>query len=168
MVETKRHGDAFDVYYTLGADRSYAEVGRKLGVSKTSIEKWGREFNWKERVILRDLEINKKVEDKTNDHIVNTKADYRAIIKDRLEEDIALDGYAVALIGKAKKRIESGDMKVETIKELVELMKAHQGSTAKKIELMKADLLMMGEADQRIDHGIVIEFPGIDYDKLPE
>ena len=151
MVETKRHGDAFDYYYSLGAGRSCQQVAIKFSVSRTSVQKWKKAFNWAERVIQRDIEINKKVEEKTNDAIVNTKADYRALIKERLEEDNALDGYAVALIGKAKELIESGDMKLENIRDFVDVSKVHQGSTAKKIDLMKADLLLMGEADSLLD-----------------
>lgn len=169
MVETTRHGDAFNYYLSLiGPKRSYTEVALKFKVSRTSVAKWAKAFSWVERVALRDIEINKQTENATSETIVNTKADYRAMIKERLEEDTALDGYVVALIGKAKELIESGEMKVETVRELVELMKVHQGSTAKKIDLMRAGLLMMGEADSKVDHGIKIEFPGIDFDSLPE
>jgi len=156
MVETKRHGDAFDYYYSLGEGRSCQQVAIKLSVSRTSVQKWKKAFNWDERVIQRDLEINKRVEEKTNNAIANTKADYRALIKERLAEDVALDGYSVALIGKAKELIESGEMKLVSVRDFVEVAKVHQGSTAKKIDLMKADLLLMGEADSRVEGNVTL------------
>ena len=88
-------------------------------------------------------------------------------ILEGVQKYFGFDRARLYLVNKDANKLQ-GELSVDNIKDLTELMRVKQGSTAKKVELMKADLLMMGEADQRIDHGIVIEFPGIDYDKLPE
>ena len=161
MVETKRHKDAFNDYYLMGADRSLRELARLHNVHLKSTARWSKEFNWQERIELRDIDLSRKLTEKVDDAVVNTRADYRKQIKDRLDEDLKLDSYATTLIGKAKEKIEKGELSVETIKELTELMRVHQGSTAKKVELMKADLLMMGEADshtQLSGNGVTFNF----------
>jgi hypothetical protein len=81
MKETLRHKEAFEYYYILGDKRSYPQVASKFTVSRTSIKKWSKAFNWQERVEQRDIEIGKGLEAKTNENVVNTKADYRAEIK---------------------------------------------------------------------------------------
>jgi uncharacterized protein YktA (UPF0223 family) len=122
---------AFDAYYAMGAARDL----KALSIS---------------------LQDTKKVQAQTDKSVVNSKADHRKLIKELLEQDNTLDGYAITLVGTAFDLITSGEMKVQTIKELVELMRTHQGSTAKKLDLIKTDLLLMGEADSRSEEKIII------------
>lgn len=136
MVETKRHGDAFDYYYSLGVDRGYTGVAREFKSSRSAVGKWGKAFNWQERVIQRDLEINKKVEEKTTDAIVNTKADYRADIGNALQPVMAMLGGVMAkgTDGKLEVSIE-----VETPKDFALIVGALD-------KLVKLDLELMGES----------------------
>lgn len=145
MVETKRHGDAFDYYYSLGAERTYLSVACQFDVSERTVIRWSKALNWKERIIQRDLEINKKVEEKTNNAIVNTKADYRAMIKERLVSIKTEKGYLTKAYGKAKKLLDEEKLGAESIKDLTDLSKAMQGMYREEQNLMKLDLLMMGE-----------------------
>ena len=154
MKETKAHKDAFNTYYLMGADRSLRELARQQKVSAKSAYKWSVEFAWQERIELKDIDLSRKTEEKLDDAVVNTRADYRKMIKENMAEDVKLDSYVTTLIGKAKKKIETGELTVDCIKDLTELMRVKQGSTAKKVELMKADLLLMGEADSRVDGNI--------------
>lgn len=151
MLETKKHKDAFNQYYLMGADRSLRELASERKVSAKSAYAWSVEFNWQERITLKDIDLSRQTEKILDDAVVNTRADYRKMIKENMAEDVKLDSYVVTLIGKAKDKIEKGELTVDTIKDLTELMRVKQGSTAKKVELMKADLLMMGEADSRAD-----------------
>ena len=48
--ESERAFEAFTVYRDMGAERSYAKSGKKLGKSKTIIERWGRVYRWAERI----------------------------------------------------------------------------------------------------------------------
>ncbi|MCK5615034.1 hypothetical protein KAR91_74920 [Candidatus Pacearchaeota archaeon] len=60
MQETERHTEAFEFYYYLGDARSYPQVSRKFGVSKTSIKKWAKAFEWSKRIKLKDIESANK------------------------------------------------------------------------------------------------------------
>lgn len=160
MKETKRHGDAFDYYYSLGQTRSCQQVGIKFAVSRNSVQKWKKAFNWDERVIQRDLEINKKVEEKTNKAIVNTKADYRAGIKEKLANlEIFRQRYE-KLIADATAAIENGDIRIKTVHELDSV-----ASSLKKLhdldkDYINLDLKLVGEDEaNREQLNIKLELP---------
>ncbi|MHA2086294.1 MAG: hypothetical protein ACXABD_21325 [Candidatus Thorarchaeota archaeon] len=156
---------AFDAYYAMGAARDLKALSISLqdtpdfkdnSPAHVTLRKWSSANNWQERCTQRDIDNAKKVQAQTDKSVVNSKADHRKLIKELLEQDNTLDGYAITLVGTAFDLITSGEMKVQTIKELVELMRTHQGSTAKKLDLIKTDLLLMGEADSRSEEKIII------------
>ena len=149
---------AFDQYYAMGAKRELKGLAGGLKGAEEfkhgvpawkTLKKWSAANNWQERCKQRDIENSRKVQEQTDKSVVNSMADHRKMIKELLEQDSTLDGYAITLIGTAFDLITEGTLKVETIKELVELMRVHQGSIGKKVDLMKADLLLMGEPDSR-------------------
>jgi len=80
-LETRR---AFDFYYTLGEKRTLKQVAAEFGTSERTAENWSRWFDWQDRVEMRDIEIASRVEEKTNDIIVNIKAGYRKQIEKNL------------------------------------------------------------------------------------
>jgi len=121
MKEKLKHKEAFEYYYSLGDKRSYPQVALKFTVSRTSIKKWSKAFNWLDRVELRDIDNGKKLEAKTDKAIVNSKADYRALIKKVVEE------FEQKLINKKIIISKPGDL----------------------AEMAKLDLLMMGEATEK-------------------
>jgi late competence protein required for DNA uptake (superfamily II DNA/RNA helicase) len=86
MVETLRHKEAFEYYYTLGDKRSITEVQRKYNVSRPAVAKWSIAFNWQERIQQRDIEVSKGLEKKTNNEIINDKANYVRIIREALKQ----------------------------------------------------------------------------------
>jgi len=57
MTETALHKEIFDYFYKLGAGRKHSKVHKKYGVSRTSIRKWSKMFNWPERIKKLDSEI---------------------------------------------------------------------------------------------------------------
>lgn len=93
MKETLQHKEAFEYYYSLGENRGYREVAQKFNTSLTTLAKWGKAFNWQERVTQRDIEISKQLEKKTNTTVLNEKANYRRLIKEAIEnmDDIKIE-----------------------------------------------------------------------------
>jgi len=88
MKETLRHSEAFEYYYSLGDKRSVQEVGRKFAVSRNTVGKWSKEYQWDDRVQLRDVEIAKRIENKTNTSIVNEKAKLLNIVKKTIADAV--------------------------------------------------------------------------------
>ena len=79
--ETLLHQQAFDFYYALGADRNLTQAGQKFEVRKSTAGLWSKSFDWQDRIKLRDIEISKKLQQKTDTTIISTKANYRKIIQ---------------------------------------------------------------------------------------
>lgn len=73
MKETAKHLTAYGFYRDMDK-RSLARVGEQLGVSETSISKWSVAFNWQERVMLHDQEVQKGVQEKMMPEWIETKA----------------------------------------------------------------------------------------------
>jgi len=121
MKEKLKHKEAFEYYYSLGNERSYPKVASKFIVSRTSIKKWSKAFNWQDRIELRDIANGKKLEAKTDKAVVNSKADYRALIR---------------------KVVKEFEKKLKDKKIII----SKPGDLA---EMAKLDLLMMGEATER-------------------
>jgi len=115
--ETLQHQDAFELYYSLGAERSYEKVATEFGVSKGTIANWGKAFNWPDRIKLRDIEIAKGLKEKTVEAIITEKANYRKIIR--------------AGIFKFAEQLKEDNIRLESIADLE--------------RLIKLDLLLMGE-----------------------
>ena len=79
--ETLRHKEAFELYYSMGNERGLQKVADHFGVTLKAVAQWNMSFNWQERVEQRDIEIGKKLQERTIDTILNEKANYRKIIK---------------------------------------------------------------------------------------
>lgn len=135
MVETKRHFDVFDYYYSLGAERSFSAVVVHCKCSPRAVANWSKNFNWQERIIQRDLEINKKTEEKTDKAIVNTKADYRADVGRALEP-------VLSVINGVMEKGQDGKLKVSIEVETAKDFSLMVGALEK---LVKLDLELMGE-----------------------
>ena len=80
MIETLRDKEAFEYYYSLGAERNLEKVSKKYSVSIPAVKKWSKNFNWQLRVQQRDIENSKNLEKKTNNEVINAKADFRRTI----------------------------------------------------------------------------------------
>ena len=85
MKETLRHKEAFEYYYSLGEKRSFKLVEGQFKVSNMSVARWSKFFNWQDRIVQRDIENGKELSKKVNSNIVNSKADYRALIRQTVE-----------------------------------------------------------------------------------
>ena len=123
--ETLRHQEAFSLYCTLGAKRSYNEVARILQVSSNSINKWARSFDWKKRVEEHDSTLVGRLEKEIDETVVQTKAKYHRRIQTALDRWFqAHFGQPIAAL-KAVKKFSVSDIAL----------------------LMKLDLVLMGEPD---------------------
>lgn len=168
MVETKRHGDAFDYYYSLGNDRTLSALQVHCKCSPRAVANWSKAFNWKERIIQRDLEINKRTEEKTNNAIVNTKADYRADIKKNRDVLVVIRQRFEKLVEDATEKIESGVIEIKDVTDLDKVATSLKKLHDLDREYIKLDLILVGDSDQREDQGITIQVHGVDMEEFPE
>lgn len=72
--ETLEHKRAFDLYLSMGADRSTARVAQQTGKCKASIDGWSSAFGWVERVIEAEKRIADRVSAKNEESLVEYNA----------------------------------------------------------------------------------------------
>lgn len=72
--ETLEHRQAFDLYLSMGADRSLAKVANKFGKSEVAVENWSKAFSWQTRID----EAEKRIADKTSAKLEESLASFDA------------------------------------------------------------------------------------------
>ena len=130
-IETPRHTDAFEFYFGLGGLRSYPAVAREFNVSKTSVVKWARAFNWKERCHVRDQLIAKNVSEQTTISTVNLKAK-------RLKEVSKIQEILDKVIHTAVDELERTKIKTKTPADIRALVSA-------KDQMIRVEQSLIGE-----------------------
>ena len=135
MKEELHHQKIFDIYYSMGENRSLQKLRAQLCQDSAenvphvnTLKSWSKAFNWQERIEQRDMENSRRLEKKTNNTIVNEKANYRKIIKASIQTFV--------------EKLRAGAIEVESIQDVE--------------RLVKLDLLLMGEATDRQDEEINI------------
>ena len=106
--ETLRHQEAFDFYYSLGDDRSYAKVAEQFNVTVGTVTKWAGSFSWQRRVVERDRKIALQMQREMDKQILQDKKNYRKIIQ--------------ATINKYVENFKAGKVEVTNIKDLIALI----------------------------------------------
>lgn len=79
--ETLQHRKAFDLYLSLGPDRSVIEVGRRLSKSKTTIQNWSQAFGWAKRIEEAEQRIADRASAKVESGLVEMNARHMNIAK---------------------------------------------------------------------------------------
>lgn len=118
------HIEAFEYYFSLGGERSYSLVAKKFNKNYRTISQWANRFNWKERIVIRDAEVSKRLSEKTTNAVIDEKANYRKVIK--------------LAMAKLIKELQEEDFKSKGIADLEKLVKLDMlllGETTEKVEL---------------------------------
>lgn len=147
MTETLRHMEAFEYYYALGLDRSYAKVADNFDVTTQTVEKWGKAFQWRKRVITRDLEAGKKLRERNETTLLDEKENYRKIIKASLAsyiEELKKGNIKVTKVGDVINLIEL-DLKLMGISESGKNTSDETASTIN--QLLESVRQIVGEED---------------------
>ena len=152
MKETLRHLSAYEFYYNSGNKLSYSKVAKEFSVSETSIKKWAKAHNWKERAHLRDIEIAKKLKEKTTQSAVNITAK-------RLKETQDLHKILGVAIQTAIQALKDGDLKVNTEAGLERLILS-------KERLIKLERLLIGEATDRTETNRLSDLSDADLESI--
>lgn len=159
MIETLKHKEVYEYYYGLGEKRSCQAVGNKFAISRQSIQKWSKAFNWQKRTEQRDIEIGEQLKKKTNKIVLNTKADYREEIQQNIK--ILKSAIRTAFIkgqdGKLKLNIA-----VTSVSDLNQIINATE-------KLIKLDMALIGEGIvEQKDTTLIIKFVDSDGNKISE
>ncbi len=139
--ENIKHLEAFDYYYGLGEERSYMQVSDKYGISMTTVGKWGKVFNWVQRVKDRDQANIQRRMDLTDEDIVAEKVQYRKIIK--------------ATIGKFLEELKAGGIKITSVNDLYKLVELDMKLMGVDLNLIKK---LRGEESEDVETKTEVTF----------
>jgi hypothetical protein len=135
MKERMKHREAFEFFYSLGGapiKNNALSVSKEFKVTERTFWNWYKKLDWKEKVQLRDIEVSKGVEQKTNSSLIENKAKYLSYVH-RLFDDL-------------KKKIDSGEFPVE-IKSVSDLDKA-----------IKLGLILQDQATEKTETNMKLDF----------
>lgn len=145
QVETLRHREAFDYYYSLGEKRSYPQVADKFTVSRTAVKVWSKSFGWRELIAKRDKKNAKAITKKTDAQIVQQDAQNIKIAR------AAIKVFAQSLIGHVEHICKCG----EVIRIPVPKAKLTADQFDKMVRLEK---FIIGEPDSLEEKRIIIQY----------
>lgn len=139
--ENELQRKAFELYYGLGDKRSLRAVAETIGRTERTVAGWSRSFNWVARVTQRNIEdAQNSKEAKITAELTDVRTKYRILINN--------------LMADFSKDIAQGKVKVKNINDFE--------------RLVKLDMLLMGEATERVENGGSQELSQADKDRLDE
>ena len=77
--ETEAQKTAFELYYNMGEKRSLEAVANSCGKSTRTIGEWSRKFQWKDRILQKEIEETAE-KGSTANAVLDVKAEYRKVI----------------------------------------------------------------------------------------
>lgn len=152
MIETQRHLDAFEHYFSLGAVSSTETrkiITEKCNICDRTFWVWYKNFNWKYRIEQRNIEISKELAKTTNKEMLNTKADYRREVRGVLS---ILKTAVSDVIKKMPNGKRGLAFKIEDIQDLTRVLKSY-----KELATLDLDLIGVSVGDETTNITINIE-----------
>ena len=144
MKETQRHKDAFEFYYR---SRNVEATAREFTVSSRALHTWKKLFNWEDRCVIRDREVQAGLEKKMIPELVAERARLIKGLKDM--QQITLAGIYTAFARDPKTGALMKDAKgnpvltvgVERVRDLGQLIEL-------AVRLTEAELKALGEPER--------------------
>lgn len=90
-VEFPVQTEAFEHYWELQENRSYAAVARKFGVSQPTIAEWAKKFDWKNRIVARNKKALESFEVEPYAQTIETRRTILALLRGILANHIKID-----------------------------------------------------------------------------
>ncbi len=133
MKETLRHAEAFDYYYSLSDKRSLIKVAEHTGCALRTISNWSKQHTWRSRVQQRDIDNSRRLEKKTDNHIINARAMYREQIGNTMK-------LVKAALATAIEELTNKTLKVKSMADITSLVGSYD-------KLVRLDLDKLGDPD---------------------
>jgi len=142
-MEDLEHIEAFEYYYALGQDRSLKKVAEKFGVPYKKVCGWSQRYKWKEKIEKRNAKIANKLAERTDDYIVKQRDKAVKEIKSSLR-------LVEKLIKNAKKKFKRGELNVNAIHEVRQLVDSQE-------RLIRTLFYLLGEPTERTEQKITLQ-----------
>jgi hypothetical protein len=99
MKESRKHIEAFEIYYAMGDSRTLVRLGKAIGVSSRTLEGWSSDLGWAERIKDRDAFISEALKTEMTTVMAQTRLQTLQMIRKTLEKTMKLAKDRVTVIG---------------------------------------------------------------------
>jgi hypothetical protein len=93
LGETETTISAFEYYYLLGETRSYDKVAEKFKVNRLTIWRWAKKFDWRKRILDRNLAFSEKLQESTTTQLVGIHVEYGRMCNRMIREFMSFVEY---------------------------------------------------------------------------
>lgn len=131
--ETQQQREAYLCYYAMGSKRNYRAVAQKTGVTIGTLSNWSKKFDWVGRLEEASSGIVDRMQRRIQGDMIKKTAQFKAECMNML--DVALED--------AMERISSGDLRIDSVKDLVSVVKTSlllRGEVTERRETKKSDV----------------------------
>ena len=139
MKGDQKHIKAFELFYSLNGKptlKNGTRVAQECHISLRTFWRWYKGLNWKYKVDQRNIENSKKLAKKTDETVLDIKANYRSEIKAQFN---ILKKMLNELIEKFK---NNKGIEIKDVAGLKDIMGCYE-------KLVKMDLTLIGEVSER-------------------
>ncbi len=165
-VEKAIHLDAFMLYVEMGG-MSPAFVSafvRKFGKSEKTCYRWQKDHDWKRRI---KEPVDEAVEELQAEEKLNAEeliSGFLDLCRTRMSGIELETGYIRAIFATAFEKIKTGKLKVDTISDLSELIRAESRLIRDEQNYMRLVMMLIGKPEQIFEERIIVELVGMDED----
>ena len=161
-VEKAIHQQAFKLYMEMGgmSPAFLTAFASKTGKSDSTAFRWQRERNWKERIkepVDEAVEELKEADKLNAEELIGGLLD---LCRNRMDGLATQAGYITSIFATAFDKIQSGELKVESISDLKELVLAGSRLMRDEQGYMRLLLTLVGEPEKIMEDRMIVQFVG--------
>lgn len=162
-VEKAIHLDAFKLYMKFGEiNREFLSYfGKEVGKSARTAKRWEKEFDWKERAKKPIAEAVEKLEAEQTINAEKLITGLLDLCRTRMDGLETQAGYLKAIFATAYNQIQAGQLKVESISDLKELVLAQSRLARDEQAYMRLVLTLVGKPEQILEDRMIVQFVGL-------
>lgn len=157
------HLDAFKLYMEMGGitPEFMAQFGAEIGKSARTAKRWESELGWKERAKKPITEAVEKLEAEQTINAEELITGLLDLCQNRMEGLETQAGYLKAIFATSFDKIQAGQLKVESISDLKELVLAQSRLARDEQAYMRLVLTLVGKPEQILEDRMIVQWVGV-------
>lgn len=157
------HLDAFKLYMQFGmmSKEFLREFEKKTGKAGKTAYSWEKDFDWKERAKKPIIEAVEKLEAEQTINAEGLITGLLDLCQNRMEGLETQAGYLKAIFATSFDRIQAGQLKVESISDLKELVLAQSRLVRDEQAYMRLVLTLVGKPEQILEDRMIVQWVGV-------
>lgn len=162
-VEKAIHLEALKLYMEMGgmSQEFLAAFERKIGKSEKTAYRWEKDLNWKRRARVPIEEALEELEESQKLNAEELIGGLLDLCRTRMDGLATQSGYITSIFATAYDKIQSGELKVESISDLKELVLAGSRLIRDEQGYMRLILMLVGNPEQIMEDRMIVQFVGL-------